>query len=154
MYVKEGTYSVGGNDAGSSSGSSSASAPAPNGSATGQQVASYACQFVGSRYVWGGTTPDGFDCSGLVYYVYKQFGYTLNRVAADQASNGRHVEPSELQPGDLLCFYSGSSYIGHVGIYIGNGQFVHASNSTTGVIISDLAGYYVSRGYEARRIIG
>lgn len=153
-YVKEGTYSVGGNDAGSSSDSGSASAPASNGSATGQQVASYACQFVGSRYVWGGTTPDGFDCSGLVYYVYKQFGYTLNRVAADQASNGRHVEPSELQPGDLLCFYSGSSYIGHVGIYIGNGQFVHASNSTTGVIISDLAGYYVSRGYEARRIIG
>ena len=153
-YVKEGTYSVGGNDAGSSSDSGSASAPASNGSATGQQVASYACQFVGSRYVWGGTTPDGFDCSGLVYYVYKQFGYTLNRVAADQATNGRHVEPSELQPGDLLCFYSGSSYIGHVGIYIGNGQFVHASNSTTGVIISDLAGYYVSRGYEARRIIG
>ena len=151
-YVKEGSYSAGGDD--SSSSGSSASAPAESGSATGQQVASYACQFVGSRYVWGGTTPDGFDCSGLVYYVYKQFGYTLNRVAADQASNGRHVEASELQPGDLLCFYSGSSYIGHVGIYIGNGQFVHASNSTTGVIISDLAGYYVSRGFEARRIIG
>ena len=152
-YVKEGSYSAGG-DTGASSGSGSASAPASDGSATGQQVASYACQFVGSRYVWGGASPDGFDCSGLVHYVYKQFGYTLNRVAADQASNGRHVEPSELQPGDLLCFYSGSSYIGHVGIYIGSGQFVHASNSTTGVIISDLAGYYVSRGYEARRIIG
>ena len=157
MYVKEGSYSVGSDTAASSdsdSGSASSSASASNGSVTGQQIASYACQFVGSRYVWGGTTPDGFDCSGLVYYVYKQFGYTLNRVAADQASNGRHVEPSELQPGDILCFYSGSSYIGHAGIYIGNGQFVHASNSTTGVIISDLAGYYVSRGYEARRIIG
>lgn len=78
---------------------------------------------------------------------------TLNRVAADQAKNGVHVEPSELQPGDLLCFYSGSSYIGHVGIYIGNGRFVHASNSTTGVIISELSGYYVTRGYEARRIL-
>lgn len=151
-YVKEGSYSVGGDSGASTDGG--VSAPASGSSATGQQVAGYACQFVGSRYIWGGATPDGFDCSGLVYYVYKQFGYTLNRVAADQASNGRHVEPSEIQPGDLLCFYSGSSYIGHVGIYIGNGQFVHASNSTTGVIISDLAGYYVSRGYEARRIIG
>ena len=89
-----------------------------------------------------------------MYYVYKQFGHTLNRVAADQARNGRHVDASELQPGDLLCFYSGSSYIGHVGIYIGDGQFVHASNSTTGVIISSLSGYYVTRGFEARRIIG
>ena len=109
---------------------------------------------MGYGYRWGGSSPStGFDCSGLVYYVYKQFGYTLNRVAQDQASNGVHVEPSAIQPGDILCFYSGSSYIGHVGIYIGGGRFVHASNSTTGVIISELSGYYSSRGYEARRIV-
>ena len=125
-----------------------------SGSATGQDVANFACQFVGYNYAWGGKSPEtGFDCSGLVYYVYQQFGYTLNRVAADQATNGVHVDASNLQPGDILCFYSSSSYIGHVGIYIGNGYFVHASNSTTGVIISALSGSYVSRGFEARRII-
>ena len=151
QYVKEGTYVSGG-----SSDSGAISSPSSSGSsATGQDIVNYALQFVGYNYCWGGASPNsGFDCSGLVYYVYKQFGFTLNRVAADQARNGRHIEASELQPGDLLCFYSGSSYIGHIGIYIGNGQFVHASNSTTGVIISDLSGYYVTRGFEARRIIG
>ena len=118
----------------------------------GQQIANYALQFVGYNYSWGGKDPStGFDCSGLVYYVYGQFGYTLNRVAADQANNGVHV--GELQPGDILCFYSGSSYIGHVGIYIGDGMFVHAQNSATGVVISSLDGYYGTRGYEARRIV-
>ena len=120
----------------------------------GRQIADYALQFVGYRYTWGGTSPStGFDCSGLMYYVYQQFGYTLNRVANDQARNGVHVDPSDLQPGDLLCFYSSSSYIGHVGMYIGNNMFVHAQNSATGVIISELSGYYADRGYEARRII-
>ena len=109
---------------------------------------------MGYPYVWGGMDPStGFDCSGLVYYVYGQFGYRLNRVAADQASNGVHVDPSNLQPGDVLCFYSSGSYIGHAGIYIGNNQFVHAANSRTGVIVSDLSGYYSSRGFEARRIV-
>lgn len=151
QYVKEGTYVSGG-----SSDSGAIFSPSSSGSsATGQDIVNYALQFVGYNYCWGGASPNsGFDCSGLVYYVYKQFGFTLNRVAADQARNGRHIEASELQPGDLLCFYSGSSYIGHIGIYIGNGQFVHASNSTTGVIISDFSGYYVTRGFEARRIIG
>jgi cell wall-associated NlpC family hydrolase len=88
-----------------------------------------------------------------VYYVYQQFGYNLNRVAADQATNGIHVDSSDLQPGDLLAFYSSGSYIGHIGIYIGNNMFVHAANSSTGVIVSALEGSYASRGYEARRII-
>ena len=137
-YVKEGEYSY------SSSG----------GTATGREIADYALKFVGYNYCWGGKDPStGFDCSGLMYYVYSQFGYTLNRVAADQARNGVHVDPSDLQPGDLLCFYSSGSYIGHVGMYIGNNQFVHASTSTTGVIISELSGYYTNRGFEARRIV-
>lgn len=152
-YVKEGSYSA--SNAGSNSGSTQQPSAPSTGSATGQDIVNYALQFVGYNYTWGGTSPStGFDCSGLVQYVYKQFGYSLNRVAADQAKNGRHVEASELQPGDILCFYSGSSYIGHVGIYMGNGQFVHASNSTTGVIISNLSGSYTNRGFEARRIIG
>ena len=124
------------------------------GTVKGREIADYALQYVGYRYVWGGASPStGFDCSGLVYYVYKHFGYTLNRVAADQAKNGVHVDPSNLQPGDILCFYSGNSYIGHVGIYIGNNRFVHAQNSATGVVTTELAGYYAERGYEARRII-
>ena len=119
----------------------------------GQQIAQYAVQFVGCPYSWGGASPSGFDCSGLVYYVYQQFGITLNRVAQEQALNGTHVEPNDLQPGDILCFYSGSSYIGHAGIYIGFGMFVHAQNSATGVVITELAGHYADRGFEARRIV-
>lgn len=165
QYVKQGSYGSYGNTGssgnsstggGSSSntGSNSGTANTPTRYGTGRDVANYALQFVGSNYRWGGSSPEtGFDCSGFVYYVYKQFGYTMNRVAQDQAANGVHVDPSAIQPGDVLCFYSGSSYIGHSGIYIGDGKFVHASNSTTGVIISELAGYYSSRGFEARRII-
>ena len=120
----------------------------------GQQVAQYALQFLGYNYSWGGKDPStGFDCSGLVYYVYSQFGYSLNRVAQDQARNGVAVSADALQPGDILCFYSGSSYIGHVGIYIGDGMFVHAQNSATGVVITDLSGHYGQRGFEARRIV-
>lgn len=156
QYVKQGSYGSYGNTGSSGntgSGSSSGGSTAVQ-QGTGRDVANYALQFVGYPYRWGGTSPEtGFDCSGFVYYVYKQFGYTMNRVAQDQAANGVHVDPSALQPGDVLCFYSGSSYIGHSGIYIGDGKFVHASNSTTGVIISELSGYYSSRGFEARRII-
>ena len=134
----------------------STAAPAASaGSATGQQIVNYALQFVGYRYSWGGKSPEtGFDCSGFVYYVYSQFGYTLNRVACDQALNGVHVDAKDIQPGDVLCFYSNDNYyIGHTGIYIGNNKFIHASTSTTGVIISELNGYYFTRGYEARRIV-
>ena len=137
-YVKEGEYSH------QSSG----------GSELGRSIADYALQYVGYNYTWGGMSPDtGFDCSGFTYYVYSHFGYTLNRVACDQARNGVHVEPSDMQPGDLLCFYSSGDYIGHVGIYIGNNMFVHAANSRIGVVTSELSGYYANRGYEVRRII-
>ena len=123
-------------------------------SATGQDIASYALSFLGTKYVYGGTDPStGFDCSGLVYYVYSHFGYSINRVAADQALNGTAVDADSLQPGDILCFYSGGTYIGHSGIYIGDGKFVHAANSATGVIVTELSGSYWSRGFEARRII-
>lgn len=119
--------------------------------ATGQEVADFAQQYVGYSYKWGGSSPEtGFDCSGFVYYVYQQFGYELNRTAADQAANGVHVEPDELEPGDVLCFYKGS-YIGHSGIYIGDGSYVHSQDSATGVVVSPLSER--TGGFEARRIL-
>ena len=118
----------------------------------GQLVAAYACSLIGSPYAWGGEEPStGFDCSGFVYYVYNMFGITLNRVAADQALNGIPVNASEIRAGDVICFYSNGG-INHSGIYVGNGQFVHASTSETGVIMTDLAAYSQD-GYTVRRII-
>lgn len=104
-----------------------------SGSSSGQAVADYAVQFVGNPYVYGGTSlTNGADCSGFVQSVYKHFGYSLPRVAADQAGAGTKVSVDNLQPGDLL-FYHG---FGHVAIYIGGGQVVHASNAATGIKIS------------------
>lgn len=125
----------------------------PNTSDLGKRIVQYALQYEGYPYVWGGTSPSGFDCSGFTTYVYGHFGITLNRVACDQARNGVAVNTNALQPGDLLCFYSSADYIGHVGIYIGNNKFIHASTYTTGVIISELSGYYNTRGFIARRVI-
>ena len=126
---------------------------ASSASELGQQIVAFALQYEGYPYVWGGTTPDGFDCSGFTTYVYGHFGISLNRVADDQTRNGVAADISALQPGDLLCFYSSGSYVGHVGIYIGNNRFIHASTYTTGVIISELSGYYNARGFIARRLI-
>ena len=150
QYVKEGTYTV--QETAPSTPENTNSPVLPG---NGALVAAFACTFVGTPYSWGGTDPStGFDCSGFVYYVYKQFGIELNRVAADQAYNGKAVDVSDLQPGDVLCFYSSGTYIGHSGIYIGDGKFVHAASSTTGVIITSLAGNYSTRGFVARRIVG
>lgn len=106
---------------------------ASSGSASGQAVADYAVQFVGNPYVYGGTSlTNGADCSGFVQSVYKNFGYSLSRTSASQAGDGKKVSLDSLQPGDLL-FYHG---YGHVAIYIGGGQVVHASNKATGIKIS------------------
>ena len=127
----------------------------PTGSVSGTDVVNYAKQYLGYRYVYGGSTPStGFDCSGFTSYVYKHFGISLSRSSKAQASNGRAVSKSDLQVGDILCFArtSGSKTVGHVGIYIGGGKFIHAANSNTGVIISNVdgAGYYYMT---ARRVI-
>lgn len=118
----------------------------------GQEVANYALNFLGTPYVWGGTTPSGFDCSGFTKYVYQQFGYTLNRTAAQQLNNGYSV--SSLEPGDLVFFnntYSTSAAASHVGIYIGDNQFVHSASG--GVKVTSLSdSYYASRYIGARRI--
>ena len=115
--------------AASSSSSYSSSSSTTSGSATGSSIASYARQFVGNPYRYGGTSlTNGADCSGFVMSVYAHFGYSLNRTSSAQASNGVAVSTSNLQPGDLL-FYGSGGGINHVAIYIGGGQVVHASNS-------------------------
>ena len=120
----------------------------------GQKIVDAAMQYIDVPYVWGGTSSRGFDCSGLVYYVYKECGYTINRTAASIYDNGDYVEKDELQPGDAICFSSYSQSIGHVGIYIGDGQFIHASSGSGRVIISGLdESYYARRYVGARRIV-
>ena len=113
-----------------------------------------ACSFVGYSYVYGGSKPStGFDCSGLMYYCLRQYGYSMNRTADDQMDQGTAVSRDELQVGDLVFFGSGS-YANHVGMYIGDGNFVHASTPSTGVRINSLnETYYTNRYIGARRII-
>ena len=125
-------------------------------SSSGQAIVDYAAQFLGVPYVWGGTSPSGFDCSGLVQYVYKQFGYNLNRVACDQMKNGIAVSRSQLMPGDLVGFYSsaGGGYVGHIGIYVGGGMMIHAPHTGDVVKYTSIDGsYYSSRFAGGRRII-
>lgn len=125
-------------------------------SSKGQEVANYAKQFVGCKYVYGGSTPSkGFDCSGLTMYVYNKFGVSLSHSATAQSKVGTTVSKANLQPGDLVFFtnYVTNKGIGHVGIYIGNNKFVHASTEKTGVIISTLSGSYSSRFVTATRLI-
>lgn len=125
--------------------------PQPASAGTSSVVAK-AKQYIGSRYVYGGSTPSGFDCSGFTSYVYKQFGVALNRTAAGQFGNGVAVSKSQLQSGDLVMF--GKSGINHVGIYIGGGQMVHAANPSRGVTIDTInSGYYANNYVGARRVM-
>lgn len=120
-----------------------------------QEIVDYACDLIGCRYVYGGTTPSGgFDCSGFTMYVYGQFGYYLPHASSSQLNYGTPVARDELQMGDLILFSNGGP-ISHVGIYIGDGQFVHASSSRTGyVVVSSLSeSYWVARYYGARRLV-
>lgn len=134
--------------AGTSTGSSSSTAAKDNGSSsssssssvsynpTGQSVVNYACQFVGNPYVWGGTSlTNGADCSGFIMSVYAKFGVSLPHSSGAMAGCGRGVSYSEAMPGDIIC------YAGHVAIYMGGGQIVHASNAKDGIKISGNAAY-------------
>jgi len=121
----------------------------------GERVVQIAEQFLGLPYVYGGSTPAGFDCSGFTSYVFKQMGYNLYRSSYQQIDNGVPVSKSELQPGDLLLFKKpGASRIHHVGIYVGNGMMIHSPQ--TGDVIkyaSIVTGYYNNCYYAARRIV-
>ena len=115
---------------------------APAAGSIGEQIVAFAEQFLGTPYVWAGSSPSGFDCSGFVSYVFKNFGYTVNRTAASMYSNGVAVDKSELQIGDAVFFASSSESIGHVGIYIGDGEFIHSSSGCGYVTISGLEESY------------
>ena len=114
----------------------SVSTSSSSSSGSGSSIVDYATQFVGNPYVWGGTSlTGGADCSGFTQSVYAQFGYSLPRTSYEQQNWGTEVSYADAQPGDLIC------YGGHVAIYMGNGQIVHASNSRDGIKISNDATY-------------
>jgi cell wall-associated NlpC family hydrolase len=117
--------------------------------AMSQRVVRYAKRFIGVRYVYGGSSPRaGFDCSGFVRYVYAHFGVSLPHSSYAQFDDGRRVSRGSLRPGDLV-FFDG---VGHVGLYVGNGRFIHAPHTGTHVQISPLAGWYSTRFSGARRL--
>ena len=139
--------------AGSSSGSTSGNSATPA-NVTGAQILAEAQKYLGTPYVFGGASPSGFDCSGFVYYVLKQLGFSPYRTPADQYKHGTAVSKDNLQVGDIV-FFAGTyaSGISHVGIYAGNGQFIHSPNSRSTVSYSDLtSGYWANHYYGARRM--
>lgn len=123
-------------------------------SSKGEEVVAYAKQFLGCRYVYGGSGPSVFDCSGFTMFVYSHFGYYMGHSAVTQAYVGTYVPRSQLQPGDLIIINNESNTsIGHVGMYVGGGNFIHASSGSGKVIISPLSNaYYNARYVTARRI--
>ena len=104
--------------------------------------------YLGVPYVWGGSTPRGFDCSGLVMYAFAQIGISVPHSSYAQFAMGTPVSISQLEPGDLVFFVGAS----HVGIYIGGGQFIHAPHTGDVVKISSLTGWYSSEFAGGRRI--
>lgn len=135
-------------------GTTSSSSSTSNGKATGAQILAEAQKYLGTRYVAGGASPSGFDCSGYVYYVLKQLGYSPYRTPAEQYKMGTAVSKANLQVGDIVFFANTyASGISHVGIYSGNGQFIHSPNSRSTVSYSDLtSGYWSEHYYGARRV--
>lgn len=126
-------------------------------SSLGEEIVAYAKQYLGCPYVYGGSGSSSFDCSGFTMYVYKHFGYSLSHSASAQANRGEYVAKENLQPGDLVFFleYPTMDGIGHCGIYIGDGEFIHASSGSGYCVkISTLlSGGYYNRYATARRLI-
>ena len=136
---------------------SSGSTSSPSGTATSSKakaIISTAKSFLGVPYVWGGQSPSGFDCSGYIQYVFGKHGVTLPRTAAEQFNVGTSVSKSNLIPGDLVYFTTYKEGPSHVGIFLGNGQIIHASSGKEEVTISSLSSsYYTSRYIGAKRVI-
>jgi peptidoglycan DL-endopeptidase CwlO len=127
----------------SSGGSGDSSGSTPGVSGDVQKVLDYARAQIGKPYVWGGTGPDGFDCSGLTLRAWQQAGVELPRVSQDQWNAGTRIDRSDIKPGDLLFFYDSSAPT-HVGIYSGNGNMIHGSNPSRPLEEVDLASYWDS----------
>lgn len=152
-----GSGNGGGNGGGGNGGGSGSSSGSSSSSDLGNRIATYAQQFLGYKYTYAGSSPStGFDCSGLTWYVAKQFGYSIGRTANAQLSAGTYVARGDLKPGDIVLFertYSSTEKATHAGIYIGNGKFIHAANPRTGVVITSLdETYYSSRFICGRRL--
>ena len=125
-------------------------AAAPADASRAAQVVSIAMQYLGVPYVWGGASPSGFDCSGLTSFVYAQIGISLPHYAAAQYGYGVPVSRDDLQPGDLVFFHG----LGHMGMYIGGGSFIHAPHTGDVVKISSIyEGYYTANWVGARRVL-
>jgi cell wall-associated NlpC family hydrolase len=116
----------------------------------GRSAAAYSQAFLGDPYVYGGSTPSGFDCSGFTRYVYAHFGIDLAHSTYAQWDEGRHVARADLRPGDLVFFYGE----GHVGIYLGDGKFIHAPHTGTVVSVDSLDGWYGADYDGAVRVYG
>ncbi len=125
----------------------------PEASTDGELIVATAKKYLGVPYVWGGASPSGFDCSGLVYYVFRSLGYSMYRTPADQYRQGVYVSRENLQPGDVVFFYNTvpGTGISHVGIYIGNNQFIHSPNSRSVVSIASLDNVYWNQHYYGAR---
>ena len=121
-----------------------------------QKLLEDAKYFKGGKYVWGGTTPEGFDCSGYVQYLYKKHHVNLPRTAWAQSKKGLSIDKGDLQKGDLLFFLTDKKRgipVTHVGIYIGDGEFIHAASKKKGIIISPIThGSYANTFVSARRV--
>ena len=120
---------------------------------SGNYILAQAQHYIGAPYVFGGYSPEGFDCSGLIYYILDKAGYPANRMAADQYNMGRSVSRDDLKAGDLVFFANTyTSGISHVGVYAGGGKFIHAPSDGGSVCYSNLSGYWSDHYHGARRI--
>ena len=154
-YFQQFGGATGGTDAGSALGVESVSPgrmlSLAGGGSVGSDVVRKGLQHLGTPYVWGGTKPGGFDCSGLCQYLYAQEGVQIPRVSQDQFRAGRSVPSSQMQPGDLV-FFQKNGDVHHVGIYLGGGKFLHAPHTGDVVKISSLSEpYYRAQFAGARR---
>jgi len=130
-------------------------APEPVYQNKADEIIEYAKKFLGKPYAYGGNGPNSFDCSGFTKYIFSNYGIALPRVASSQATTGYYVSKGELARGDIVCFkQSRSRAVDHVGIYIGDGQFIHSSSPGDVVKIDSInSGYYNNYYYTARRVL-
>ena len=120
---------------------------------SGNYILAQAQNYIGTPYQFGGYSPEGFDCSGLIYYILDKAGYPANRTAADQYNMGSYVSRDNLKAGDLIFFANTyASGISHVGVYAGGGKFIHAPSDGGSVCYSSLSGYWSDHYHGARRI--